>query len=213
MPSTVTNNAAAFARGNELMLTSEGEAHLRPDLSVRDYFDVLRANRCLADARRVLAHALPKRRSLWWGLLCAWDVFRGRPAENAEAVLRGIGDFVCLPTETNRQALRGLVDLVRPQSPPHYLAHAAILSFGSLTDAPLPEVLPKPFLTGRLVGVSIYLASVAREQLKYESQLESYLDLGLEVARGTNLWTTATPQLSPATEVLSALFAESLILA
>ena len=143
----------------------------------------------------MLAHALPP--PPCGGACCAWEVFQTRPAENTGSPARGIADFVHLPSEQNRQALRELVDLVRPQSPPHFLGHAAILSCGSMTEPPLLPVAPKPFLTGRLVGVSIYLASVAREPLKYHARMNAYLDLGLDVARGTNLWATPAEVCTP----------------
>lgn len=193
----LARSAITFSAENELMLTPEGEAYLRPDLGVHEYFELLRDNGCLGDARRVLAHAMPKRRALWWGLLCAFDVFRSHPAENVEAVLRGVADFIVLPDEGRRLRLRELVGLVRPQSPPHFLAQAAILSFGSLIDPPAQEVLPRRFLTGRLVGVSIYLASIARAPLHYRRQLEQYLDVGLDVARGANLWPAPSTPLAP----------------
>jgi hypothetical protein len=192
----LARSALVFARSNELLLTPEGEERLNDRLSVRDYFALLMGEDCLADARRVLAHAMPKRRALWWGLLCAWEVYRPSVPENVEAVLRAVAEFIQLPSEANRRTVEALAELVRPQSPAHVLAMAVFLSGGSMIKAGAPEVLPKPFLTGRLVGVSVYLAAVAREPLKYRQRLAEYLALGLEIARGNNLWSapTITPE-------------------
>jgi hypothetical protein len=55
---------------------------LSPEMTSRAYFELLLEQDQLADARRILAHALPKRRALWWGTLCLQDALR--PTETSE---------------------------------------------------------------------------------------------------------------------------------
>jgi hypothetical protein len=187
------DNAVAFCRQNELMLESEGEQLLAAELTTRDYFRLLMAKGCVLDARRVLAHVLPKRHALWWGLLCAWEAARPRPPENVTEVLSGVGRFIADPTEARRRAVEELASLVRHDTSAYCLAMAAFLSGGSMSKPDQAVVLPKFFLTGRLVGVAVYLASVAREPLKFNQRLEHYIRLGLELSREPQPWARPVP--------------------
>src|SRR5205823_1268863 len=132
-------------------------ALLRAAQSPWEYFELLLENRCYADARRVLAHALPKRRALWWGCLCAWDVYRPQPAGEVAGVLEAVVRYVLQPCEAHRRAAAGRAQEVEPNSLAACLAMAAFCSAGSLAPPGVPCVAPRPFLTGRLVGVTVYL--------------------------------------------------------
>ncbi|MGE3808548.1 MAG: hypothetical protein AB7K24_28110 [Gemmataceae bacterium] len=185
--------APGFCAANELMLTAAGEEALRPGLTVRAYFHELMQHENYADARRVLAHALPKRRALWWGLLCAWEAVRPCPPENVQEVLRAVARFVMEPGEEKRRQVEAISKLVRFESMANQLAQAAFLSTGSMTAPDLPEVFPQPFLTGRLVGVTVYLSSVLREPARYQQRLKEYIAVGLEVARVDQPWRVLAP--------------------
>lgn len=212
MRDDLLNNAVAFCRHNDLMLETEGEQLLRPGLTTREYFQTLMAQGCVLDARRVLSHVLPKRHALWWGLLCVWEACP-QPAENVREVLAGVAQFIFEPTEARRRTVEDLAELVRPTSSAYCLAMGAFLSGGSMSRPELPAVLPKPFLTGRLAGVAVYLAAVAREPLKYRQRLEQYIHLGLELARHAEPWRlpvetwTFAPTADLATGIAPPLFA------
>jgi hypothetical protein len=180
--------AAEFCKFHEIQLTPEGRLSLTADLSTEQYREVLMEKRCYADARRVLAHALSKRRALWWGLLCAWDAYRPIPSEKVSSVLQAVVHFVLQPTEENRRAAAARAAEVEPNSLAACLAMAAFCGAGSLAPPGLPCVAPRPFLTGRLVGVTVYLASVQHEPIRYKDHLRQYLEVGLEVSRGINTW-------------------------
>jgi hypothetical protein len=185
--------AAALCRQQRIKLRPEGQALLCDDLSPRQFFDRLLEHGCYADARRVLAHSLPKRRALWWGCLCALDAYRPAPPPLDEAVLQTVVQFVQDPTEANRRAVVPLAKEAGMNSLTGCLAMAAFFSDGSISRPGLPFVPARPFVTGRLVGVAVYLAAVRRDPAHYRDHLRQYLALGLEVARGNNLWTAAVP--------------------
>jgi hypothetical protein len=178
-----------FCKDNEIELQPEGRALLRAAQSPWEYFELLLENRCYADARRVLAHALPKRRALWWGCLCAWDVYRPQPPAEVAGVLEAVVRYVLQPCEAHRRAAAARAQEVEPNSLAACLAMAAFCSAGSLAPPGVPCVAPRPFLTGRLVGVTVYLAAVLRDPTQYKAQLRRYLEIGREVASGANLWT------------------------
>ena len=182
-------SAVDFCNYHEIQLRPEGRSLLQGYLSTQQYFELLMENRCYADARRVLAQALPKRRALWWGCLCAWDLYRPQPPEKVDHVLQAVVRFVLEPSEGNRRAAAECARAVEPNSLANCLAMAAFCSGGSIAPEGLPCVDPRPFITGRLVGVAVYLASVLRDPAQYTDRLRQYLAVGVEVSQGTNLWT------------------------
>jgi hypothetical protein len=183
------SRAADFCKDQEIQLRPQGRSLLNASLSTDLYLALLLEKGCYADARRVLAHALPKRRALWWGCLCAWDVYRPQPRDEVGNVLQSVVDFVLHPTEDNRRATAARAREVEANSLAGCLAMAAFCSDGSLAPPGLPSVAPRPFLTGRLVGVTVYLASVLNDPARYKDHLREYLAVGMEVSRGINLWT------------------------
>ncbi len=161
---------------------------LTPDVTSAAFYQNLVAHDCLADARRVLAHSLPKRRALWWGMLAAWDAYRHAPPENLREVLQVVTQFVITPTEDLRRALGEWSQRCPCNTIAGCLASAAFFSAGSVSPAGLPPVAPQAFITGRLVGVCVYLAAVTRSAALYKQYLREYLRWGSEIASGNMLW-------------------------
>src|SRR5262245_17316502 len=52
----------------------------------------------------------------------------------------------------------------------------------------MPVVAPRPWVTGRLVGVSVYLSAVIRDPAHYKDHLRRYLSVGAAVMRGCGPW-------------------------
>jgi hypothetical protein len=177
-------SARELVAWGKFKLKAPAAALLCDDLSAREYFDVLLANDCLADARRVLAHALPKRRALWWGVLAAYDACAQAPSADTAPIFKAVTQFVITPTEDLRRACGELAKRARPNSIARCLATAAYFSSGSVSPPGLPPVAPRPFVTGRLVGVGVYLASVTRSAALYKQYLREYLRWGQAIASG-----------------------------
>jgi hypothetical protein len=157
---------------------------LKPDLSSQAFFELLLQRDQLADARRILAHAMPKRRALWWGVLCVQDAYRSQPPADVAKLLQLVTQFVATPHEDARRACGEFGKRFAPNTIAGCLATAAQFSGGSVTPAGLPPVAPRPFVTGRLVGVCVYLASVMRDAALYKDYLRAYLSLGRSIAGG-----------------------------
>ncbi len=175
-----------------IKLKPEGARLLANTMTSREYFETLLAHDCLADARRILAHAMPKRRALWWGALAAHDAFRTAPPEHLEPVLKLVTQFVVTPTEDLRRACGELARRVPANSMAGCLATAAFFSAGSVSPQGLPPVAPRPFVTGRLMGVTVYLASVTRSAAQYKQYLREYLRWGVAIAAGEMRWPEPT---------------------
>ncbi len=180
--------ARQLCREGHIKLGREAEAILDDELTPQAFFKRLLSSGHLAEARRVLALSLPKRRALWWACLCTQDAYENsmppQVAESVEAVVRFIGN----PSETHRRDAERVGRCLPSSRLEACLAMAAFFSEGNISLPHLPPVYPRPYVTGRLVGVCVYLASVTRSPGQYKAHLRQYLEIGTQIARGENLW-------------------------
>ncbi len=181
--------ARQLCREGHITLRPEAELLLEDELSPQAYFQLLLAADLLADARRVLAHAMPKRRALWWACLCTQDAYRGQLPEHVALAVETVVRFVGDPSEPNRREAERVGRSLAPSSLEACLTTAAFFSGGSISLPDLPAVPSPPFVTGRLAGVCVYLASVRRSAARYKDHLRQYLSIGVGIARGENLST------------------------
>jgi hypothetical protein len=187
IPSERIRSAVELCAYHQIKLKN-GRELLRSGQSPQQFYERLRDHDYLPEARRVLTHALPKRRALWWACICAAHAQPVKPAPLGDAVIAAVTRFVLDPSDERRRATLPLGKAAGFQTLPGNLAMAAFFSGGSVSDPGLPPVAPRPFVTGRLTSVTIYLAAVRRNPARYKDVLRQYLDLGLAIARGQHLW-------------------------
>lgn len=182
-------SAADLVARIPMRLSQAGAALLEPAMTASDYFHALLAAGREPDARKLLAHALPKRRALWWGCLCAWDGLRGKATAAELAALECVAGFVRRPSEELRRAAQDARRPLKASSPAGTLAAAAFFSAGSISvpgaNTPLP---PPAHLAGQLAGVAVYLSAAVREPARYKLHQRHYLELGQQIAQGRHLW-------------------------
>ena len=172
-----------------MRISHEGATLLAAGMTTSAYFAALLEAGCDADARKLLAFALPKRRALWWGCLCAWDGLRGKAQPAELFALECVTDFIQDPSEERRRAAQASRRGRHPSSPAGTLAAAAFLSTGSISVPGALTPIPAPeHLTGQLVSVAVYLSAAIREPARYKLHQRHYLALGEEIALGHNLW-------------------------
>lgn len=169
-----------------LSISDDGKALLTPALTARQYFDALYAAGHLDDAIRFLAVALPKRESVWWGLLCVREVLKRVPEEQAKA-LAATERWVKDPNEANRRAAGSAAEAAEYGNAPGSLAAGAFWSTGSIAPPNVPPVPPKEELTGLAVGGALLVASVADPE-NMEAARSRFLALGADVTSGKNKW-------------------------
>lgn len=183
-------NPARFTTARELVreyrikLKPSALKMLADDLTPRQFYERTRDTGELAAARRILAHALPVRRALWWGMLAARDAFGESLPDDLAMTLAAVGCYVQQPTEDHRRATGEVARRLRASSLAACLAYGAFCSAGSIAPPGMPPVWPKPFITGRLVGVAVYLAAVRRDAKRYKDVLRRYLQWGEMIASG-----------------------------
>jgi hypothetical protein len=199
-----TPRAADLAIRFAIRLSADAERVLKPEMTPPAYYQALREAHLEVDARKFLAASMPKRRALWWGCLCAWDGLRGKASMQESAALEAVTAYIHHPSDELRRATREARRGARKASPAFTLASAAFFSAGSISTPGGQPVAAPGHLTGRLVGVTVYLAAAVREPRRYRDHLRHYLTLGEEIARGQHLWNAAAARVvSPVADAAS----------
>jgi hypothetical protein len=183
----MTSTARELCIAYEVRLSSEGGQLLSDRVAPLQFVEQLLAESLLADARRVLAHTLPSRHSLWWGHVCARDAYHGDPPPSVAVALTAVARFVANPSDENRRDTTLVAEIGAP-SIVGCLTAAAFFSEGSAGPAGLPHVAVPSFVTPRLVGVAVYLASVRNDPGQYREQLRRFLEIGLDLAHRPDPW-------------------------
>lgn len=201
-PVTPPDLARDLVAWGKIKLKPEGAKLLANTMTSREFFETLLAHDCLADARRILSHAMPKRRALWWGVMAAHDALRATQSPEFVAVERLVTQFVHTPTEDLRRGCGELAKRTAVNSIAGCLVNAAFFSAGSVSPPGLPPVAPRPFVTGRLVGVVVYLSAVTRSAALYKQYLREYLRWGVAISAGQMLWTDVAATAAASTDSL-----------
>jgi hypothetical protein len=170
----------------QVALGEAARALLKPDLTARQFLDLLVAQGHLSDAVRFLAQALPKREAVWWGCLCARLVLGPSPPAAVTAALQAAEQWAAAPTDENRRAAFPAGEAADFGTPAGCVAAAAFFSGGSVAPANVPEVPPAEHLTGQVVGNAVLLAAVQSEPDKAEEKYRRFLALGGDVLEGKN---------------------------
>jgi len=141
----------------------------------------------LADAVKFLAHALPKRESVWWAWVCARKAAGGTPAPRISTALAATERWVVQPNEENRRAAMAAAEQAEFGTPAGCAALAAFLSMGSVAPPHVQAVPPGEFASAKAVAGAVTLSAVA-EPKQAEAKFREFIGLGLEVAERTKLW-------------------------
>lgn len=174
-----------------IALSKEATELLRDGLTPQQYVDLLIGQKHWIDAVRVMAHALPKRESVWWACVCARTIAPEAVSDPARLALEAAEAWVADPTEENRRAAMPAAEAAGIASPPGCAAAAAFWSGGSLAPPNLPAVPPADHLTAHGTSSSVLMAAVIVEPEKAETKYRAFLARGFEVADGKNRWKTA----------------------
>ena len=174
---------------------------LKEATSASDFIHRLMAANFDSDAIRFLAQAMPIRESIWWGLLCVWRVFGPTPEEKEVWAIQSAIQWVTDPNETRRRAASSAAHAVGNNTAPGCLANAVFWSGGSISKVGMPTAHPPETSAGKAVGGAILLAAAKiKKAPKCREFRREFLLLGLDVARGKNLWSTPTAAHEPTSQ-------------
>jgi hypothetical protein len=174
---------AAADVAKSVQLSEPAAKLLTPQLTPRQFFDIIAASPALADdAIRFLSAALPKREAVFWGILCVKHAI-AKPAPEAAKAIAAAEAWVKDQSETNRRAAESAADAAGHGTPAGCLAAASFWSGSSIAPAHLAPVPPKEDLTATAVTGAILLASISAPGGP-ELAKAKFVSLGADVASG-----------------------------
>jgi len=138
---------------------------------------------CFPDATKYLAHALPGREAVWWGVVTVRSHL-GEEAPPASAeVLSAAERWVRQPTDENRHAAMRAAE-ADMGTPASMVGVAAFMSGGSIAPIGLEAVPPPEHITGTMVASAVILSAVSPDPLQAPAKYRTYLARGIEIAKG-----------------------------
>lgn len=175
-----------------LELTEEARTLLRPDLPVRTYIELLLEEEVLPDSVTVLAHALPKRESVWWACLCIRRTLDAEELVTALPALTAAEAWCTTPDEANRRKAEQAAEAEGYGTPQGLAAAGAFWSGGSMAPVSVKEpVAPAEDQTARAVAGAVNLVAVLRDPSRLPEKLRLYFRLAQDVVSGAQSWGSA----------------------
>src|SRR5512138_1066655 len=136
-------------------LDDEVRALAREGMNQREYVDLLVERARLPEAVRLVAHALPKRESVWWAWVCARRASGPEPPPPVRAALDATEKWIAQPNDENRRAAMKAAETAGFGAPAGCAALAAFLSGGSLAPPDAPPVPPGPYDSAKAVAGAV----------------------------------------------------------
>jgi hypothetical protein len=185
-PAPINSRTVAISTVAEL--GEEAMALARPDLHPLDFVALLMEKALYPDAVRFIAHALPKRESVWWGWVCARRAAGENPPPKVKGALDATERWIAQPSEDNRRLAMAAAQKAELGTAAGCTGLAAFFSGGSLSPPEAPVVPPGEFLTAKAVSGAVIFAAVAQEPEKAPEKFKSFVAQGVEVTNRVKLW-------------------------
>jgi hypothetical protein len=165
-------------------LTGECAALIQADTEPATAIARLEAAGFVTEAAKLMAHALPKRESVWWACMCARHTTPlDLPADDAAAVA-GAEDWVRKQTDESRREAFEHAQRANFSTAEAWAAVAAFWSGDSMSPLGLPRTPPAPHLCGTAAIGSVTLAAVRTHPDRRDARLRRFLASGREIAAG-----------------------------
>ena len=151
---------------------------------VAEALDRLEAGGFLAEASRLIAHALPKREAVWWACMCAAHTAPPDLPDTARKARETAEHWVRQQTDKLRREAMTLADASGFGSPEAWAGVAAFWSGDSMSPEGQPAVPPAPHLTGTAAAGAVALAAARGDARKLNARLKLFLESGRNIAAG-----------------------------
>jgi hypothetical protein len=184
-----TKTAAEVCKG--LPLEKEALGLLEERMLPRPYLDLLIEKKQYPDAARFMAAAMPRGEAIWWGCLCARQVYGPEPPAPAQVALTATEKWLADPTDDNRMAAFAAAEAAEFNNPAGLIGFAVLQSGQSLGAPEAPPVPPPEHGAAVAVGNAVILAAVIAGPRKAPETYHSFFTLGFDVAAGKNRWKSA----------------------
>lgn len=171
---------------SNIELEKEAEKLLEPQLTPEQYLKLLMDDGQHYSAVLFLAHALPKRESVWWACVCTRATISPATTEDNLEALKLAEQWVYNPTEEFRRQAEKLAEKTEYRTPASWAAMAAFWSGGSITAIDEPPVPPAAHLYASAVSGSVNLAATFDKNRDPEALYKQFLNQGIDIANGGN---------------------------
>lgn len=188
-PRTLNPGAMAVEACRNAQLAPDAREVLTPELTVRQYVDLLLERKLFADAIAALATWLPSRVSVWWACAGIRQISRDEDLAVSRSALTAAERWSRDPSEANRRAAGDVAKEANYESPGACAALGAFLSGGSLAPPNLETaVLPPEGATARAIAGAVKLAAVSKEPAKAEERFRFFSALAFDIAERGPRW-------------------------
>lgn len=167
-------------------LEKEAKALIDPAFTPEQYLKALMNDKQFSSAVTFLAHALPKRESVWWSCICTKvTISESTDKDNLDA-LKIAEKWVYSPTEENRRLAEKMAEVTEFITPSSWTAMAAFWSGGSITGVDEPPVPPAQYLYANAVAGAVNLSATFDKKRDADKLYELFLKQGVDIANGGN---------------------------
>lgn len=168
-------------------LSDEARALLTPDAKPAEFFALLSRRELYRDAFNFAAHYLPKRAAIWWGCLCAWELFRDNVPAAEAAPICAVVDWIREPSEEHRRAAYTAARTGKVGAIGGSLAMAVFAAEGSLSPADQPEVKSPDDQSANFVAAAVIIAGQMAPRKNRQQFQHHFLELAVDLSQGTAL--------------------------
>ncbi|WP_281647499.1 hypothetical protein [Parendozoicomonas sp. Alg238-R29] len=163
--------------------SEELQDHLSAELSPEQLIQILEREKLYQDLVVFLAHGLPPRECVAWGLTCCNSVETPYNQAEKEALIAA-KVWYQQPDEPNRRFAEQAAQKAELQTAPGWVAQAVFWSSGSITAPETPVVAPPPWLYCHAIAGAVNLAAVLPDGSKTEKRYPLFIKYGVSLAAG-----------------------------
>lgn len=167
-------------------LVGECAAVIQDDTDAAAAISRLEAAGFLTEAAKLMAHALPRRESVWWACMCAASTAPGDLTEADQLAQLHAEQWVRRQTDELRRAAMECAESSGCRTPEAWTGIAAFWSGASIAPIGERPIAPLPQQTGSAVAAAVALAAVRGDAKRYPERLQRFLGSGRDIAAGGN---------------------------
>lgn len=139
----------------------------------------------LAEATRLVAHALPALEAVWWACACARHTASSSTDPESETGPRDAAEeWVRRQSDEQRRAAMKEAEKSGFGSPEAWAAVAAFWSGDSMAPPDVPKVPPQPHFTGLAVAGAVAMSAVRGSAVRRDERLRAFLASAKDIAAG-----------------------------
>jgi len=164
--------------GDTANLGENASALLTGEMPPSAGLDVLEEHGLYEDAVRFLAHKLPVRGGIEWGVQCVREMQPPERKNDRDEPLAAAEMWLKAPGDPARYAARQAADGSRDKSASTLIAMAVFFSGGSVAPPGNPEVPPPPYCAQKMIAGGVRIAVLSHDIANAGERYRRVLALG-----------------------------------